>query len=411
MKRNAPENKKNEQICIDLKIAVTVLATFVLLFCCLIVMFIGLAIDNSDSGSGYVAGGDGGGGKNNNPSVNVSASPTISNKTGIVLPCVAKNGNVSFVSSNNMQNIDNISSEHAILVNLSNNTSVAEKKADIQIHPASMTKVMTLIVACESEKANATALLTITKEMFEKCHELDGSGLLTDTIGTVRTSDNESESLKSSDVVGKSITFEDALHLIAYQSDTVACLLVAEYIGGSEEAFVSLMNKKAQELGLDKTNFVNSTGLTEKGNEHNVTTCRQMASIMAYALNNETVKAILTTHGIYDGDTYKVNIYDYDSDGNAFPIDNYIPFYPYWYNYKNRLNKDPKAGKVTILGAKTGYEDIPTSCWVSYGVNESTKTEYICVTVGKGIDSSESGVNNATATADLRAIYKKYATE
>ena len=67
------------------------------------------------------------------------------------------------------------------------------------------------------------------------------------------------------------------------------------------------------------------------------------------------------------------------------------------------------AGSVTIRGGKTGYEDIPTSCFVTYGTSSNGKT-YVCVAIGKLIGSDGKNVNNSTNTADTRTIYKNYAS-
>ena len=86
-----------------------------------------------------------------------------------------------------------------------------------------------------------------------------------------------------------------------------------------------------------------------------------------------------------------------------------IPFFADWHNRAARLNGNVKAGKVTILGGKTGYEDIPTSCFVTYGVSSADGKTYICVIVGKTLGSSAPLVKNATGTEDMRTVYKNYA--
>ncbi len=391
-------NNKNQQaIHIDGKAAIAVIVTFALLMICLSVMFVGLAMDADDGGSIPVGvGGDGGGGNGG-----LSTTPVVvggvGEKTGMYLPSATPTG--TYLSSGNGVEIASVKSMHAALINVDTNTLVAGKGADTVIHPASMTKVMTLLVACENAK-DPTALLTVTQEMLDRRTELDGSGELVNNA-TVVDADGNTQTI---DIVGKSVTLEDALHLINYQSDTVACLLVAEHIAGSEAAFVELMNKKAQDIGLTNTKFVNSTGLTEKDRTHNTTTCREMAAIMACAMKNKAAGDIITAYEKYD--KYKADIYENGKSTNL-----YIPFYADWYTRGTRLDNNPWAGVVKIIGGKTGYEDISESCFITYGINDDTNTAYICVTVGKSIDSEKVGVNNAQSTADTRAIYKNYAKE
>ena len=399
MKNNDPKNTVENYI--NPKAAIAVLVTFILLVGCLVPMFVGLAMDTFGSDAELSDDGEKAPSKNKGTQSDTPVSVTSKpgEKTGMVLPSATASGSLLSSSAGSVQTIDNISSEYAVLVRLDNNTSVAEKGADTVIHPASMTKIMTLLVACENA-ADPNALLTVTQDMLDRRTELDGSGELVDSTSVV----DENSDVVKIDIVGKSVTVEDALHLINYRSDTVACLLIAEYVAGNEKAFVDMMNQRAKDLQLNNTKFVNCTGLTEKDKTHNTTTCREMAAIMACALKNEAAKDIITAYGKYQ--RYKADIYE-----NGKKMDCYIPFFAYWYNNETRLKNNPWAGYVKILGAKTGYEDISTACFVTYGIHDDTGTEYICVTVGKGIQSTGNGVNEATSTADTRAIYKKYATE
>ncbi len=392
---------QNQQIIhIDGRAAIAVIVTFALLLACLTVMFVGLAMDAGDSGSisaGGISGGGGGSSGGNSLAASVNGS-AVGAKTGIVLPCSTVEG--TYLSTGAGEQISGISSMHAALVNVNTNTLIAGKEADTVIHPASMTKVMTLLVACENAKEPA-ALLTVTQEMLDRRTELDGSGELVNNATAVDAEGNT----QNIDIVGKSVTLEDALHLINYQSDTVACLLVAEHIAGSEAAFVELMNQKAQALGLVSTKFVNSTGLTEKDKTHNTTTCREMAAIMACAIKNKAASDIITAYEKYD--KYKADIYE-----NGEKLDIYIPFYADWYTRSTRLNNNPWAGVVKIIGGKTGYEDISGSCFVTYGINDDTNIAYVCVTVGRSLDAgSDVYINNQTSTNDTRTIYRNYAKE
>ena len=160
---------------------------------------------------------------------------------------------------------DFILSNNTILVKVGKDslTSLVEKNSDERMFPASMTKVMTLIVACE-RVTDLSKKLTVDEDVAQFAYEQGGSGA----------------GLKA----GESYTVEDLLYLISYKSDTIASILIAEHVAGSQEAFVELMNKKATDIGLSGTHFANCTGLY---NENNYSTCRDIASIMVYALDNE----------------------------------------------------------------------------------------------------------------------------
>lgn len=312
--------------------------------------------------------------------------------TTLELPCSTPKKN--YKSTGAGATIGNeIASDYAALISLTSNTAVASKGADEVIHPASMTKVMTVLVACENAKAS-NALLTVKQEMLDRRKALDGSGELVENASVL----DPNGDVKKIPGLGKSITVEDALYLINYQSDTVACLMIAEYVAGSEAEFVKLMNQKAQEIGLTDTSFVNCTGLTEKDGRHNKTTCREMAAIMACAIQNEAARRVITST-----ERRLVTIYE---NGEKTPYR--LSFFADWEN--KRLGGDTTVGKVEILGGKTGYENIPSACLVTYAKNQSTGEEYVCVTVGAkdAVADSSTGINNPQAATDTKAVYKNY---
>ena len=328
--------------------------------------------DSNSSGSGNS------GGSNKKPKDTVEEKPKDIVSASISLPVSTPSG--SYLSSNTPgQSIsdDLISSNAAILVNVTDgNVAVAGKNYDTKIYPASMTKVMTLLVACENAK-EAGKLLTVTQEMIDYKEALKASGIMGFTAG-------------------EQISVEDALYLINYNSDTIACLLVAEYIAGSEAEFVKLMNAKATELGLTHTNFVNSTGLHD---DNHYTTCREMAAIMNCAMNNSVAKKIITS---YSGRRIPV----YENNEPSTTREDTITIYSGWYS--ERLKDDNTIGNgITVIGGKTGYEDIPTGCFVTVAKNSSGK-QFICVTVGR-VDSSQGSVSSTASTNDTKTIYTTYA--
>lgn len=272
---------------------------------------------------------------------------------------------------------DGIQSNNSILVELGNYESIAEKDADAKIYPASMTKVMTLLVVCENV-TSLTKKLVVTQEAIDYKREQGGSGLLVDS------------SLEDG------FTIEDLLYILAYDSDTIACLLLAKEVAGSEKAFVELMNQKAAELGLVNTHFTNSTGLH---NEEHYTTCREMAAIMAYALDNTLARRILLSREdkafiAYKGNTDEKVVTYYAS--------------PDWYQKEggSRFKGDINLSTVTVKGGKTGYTDEAGVCLVTYAESSSTGKCYINVIVGK---PKGSGVTESVSTKDVKFIYNTYA--
>lgn len=274
----------------------------------------------------------------------------------------------SYVSTkaNNVAIIDEeIESNNTILVELGSYTSIVEKGADVKIYPASMTKVMSLLVACE----NITSLkkvLKVSEEVALYAEKVEGSGV----------------GLK----VGEELSVEAMLYLTSYMSDTIAVLTLAEHIAGSEKAFVALMNNKARELGLTNTKFANCTGIHDP---NNYTTCREMAAIMAYALENSLCKKLLTS---YEGYPISTNIHDS------------LVIYSGWYS--QRFSDNPRLKTVTVMGGKTGYTDESGMCLVSYAESRSTGKAYINVIIGK---PKGNGLTAAKSTADVKTIYNSFA--
>jgi D-alanyl-D-alanine carboxypeptidase (penicillin-binding protein 5/6) len=142
-----------------------------------------------------------------------------------------------------------------------------------------MTKVMTLIVIAENLKSAAELdkVLTIEHERGSN----SGYGFN----------------------VGEKLTVKDLIYAAILQSDGVACLTLADYIAGSEANFVKLMNEKAAELGIgDTTLFQNCTGLHH---QYHYSTCRDIAIMMAYAMQNPLCTSVLTSLKYVPSDNFR----------------------------------------------------------------------------------------------------------
>ena len=307
--------------------------------------------------------------------------------TSLGLPVKTPSKNYVSTNAGTVKEIKGISSGAAILVDTNGNVTVAAKNADTRVHPASMAKLMTLIVACENiTKANA--LLTVEQWMIDYMVREEGSGI--------------------SYSAGQQISVEDALYLISYKSDTVACLLIAQYVAGSEESFVAMMNAKANDIGLRDTHFANTTGLyDDKTNgsngvakDYTYTTCRDMAAIMNCAINNSAVRTIITS---YSGRHIKIYVNDRYSHTLAEPV------FTRWFSI--RFGDTPTIDGTTMkaIAGKTGGEDIPSSCFVTVAKDTKTNAQYICVTIGRIEQNDGVYISEATSTADTEYIYKNYA--
>ena len=281
----------------------------------------------------------------------------------------------SYLLSENGAAIDGspLSADYAILVSLSDYSVVASLDADARIYPASMTKIMTLIVACEEIK-DASVMLTVTDKILEYCRKSDATVLAMDPFDR--------------------FTATDMLYAVGVESAADACLALADHIAGSESSFVALMNAKAHSLGLTKTNFANCTGLD---NAENYSTAREMATILAYALDNPFCRDILSTNS-----RTALGSYD-DDEGNEKTYNRYLQN-TLWSRlsgagYEKKLPASLSCG-MTLLGAKTGYTDEGGYCLASFLEGSDGKV-YITVTA--------KGEKAGTSITDMEDILKKHA--
>jgi D-alanyl-D-alanine carboxypeptidase (penicillin-binding protein 5/6) len=144
------------------------------------------------------------------------------------------------------QNTDvlSLSTPSAVLMEATTGTIIYEKNAHEKMRPASITKIMTLILifeALESGSISKEDVVTVS----EHAAGMGGSQVFLEQ--------------------GEEQTVNDLLKCISIASANDACVAMAEYIGGTEEAFVQKMNEKAQSLGMNDTTFVNSCGLEAEG--------------------------------------------------------------------------------------------------------------------------------------------------
>ena len=260
-------------------------------------------------------------------------------------------------------------SKYVALVDCSKKQVIASHYAETKMNPASMTKVMTLIVVAENlpERDSLDVLLTVSDDTFDAMTEAGSSGV----------------GMKA----GDKLTVESMMYALMLKSDGMAALELANYIAGSEEAFVELMNSKAEEMGLQNTHFVNPTGLHD---DDHYSTCRDIASIMNYAMSMSLCREIMTTASF--------NAPVSDADGFSFT----------YYLYNNLLEtKQNELGAgnfhpdgFEVVAGKTGFTDEAGTCLVTYAEREDGSA-YICVTAGaKSYNES---------IADYIYIYENYA--
>lgn len=255
---------------------------------------------------------------------------------------------------------DEVDSTNVIFIDLASGDILAERDCKAVINPASMTKVLTVLVAAEHvDKLDDTFTMTVDITDYSYSNDCSSVGF----------------------AVGETVTVQDLFYGTVLPSGADAAMALAIYVAGSHEAFVELMNDKAEELGLSATaHFTNCVGLYDT--EHHCTVY-DMAMIMEAAMDNALCREVLNAH------TYTTSETEEHPEG--ITISNW---------FLRRIEDKDTGGEVVC--AKTGYVLQSDSCAVSYGVDRSGR-EYVCATTG--------AYSSWRCIYDHVALYKKYAQE
>lgn len=243
------------------------------------------------------------------------------------------------VTENTVTLTDEITSQYAVVVDLQTDTIIAQKEADALISPASMTKVLTLLVGAERVADRLDDTFTMTIDITDYCYVNDCS-----VVGLE---------------IGETVTVRELLYGTILPSGADASLGLATYVTGSHEAFVELMNEKLEELGLsDTAHFTNCVGLYDADHKCTIT---DMALILKAAMENDLCREVL-----------KARTYD-----TAPTADH--PAGQTLSNWFLRRIEDRDNGGLEIVAGKTGYVVQSGSCAVSCG-EDSQGNRYIVAT-------------------------------
>jgi len=241
-----------------------------------------------------------------------------------------------------------------MLLEPNTNTIIAESNADGFVEPASMTKVMTAYVVADQIKND---LISIDDKVLisEKAWKMGGSKMFIE--------------------VGKRVSILDLLKGIIIQSGNDAAVAIAEYVGGTEDGFVDLMNSYAGSLGMTSTNFTNSTGLPS---DQHLTSAKDLA--------------ILTSNFI-----------------TKFP-DIYILFNEKEFEYGgitgNKYNRNKLLWRdETADGVKTGYTSSAGYCLIG----SAKRSNMRLITVVAGSDSANNSFSDTQRL--LEYGFRFYATQ
>lgn len=233
-----------------------------------------------------------------------------------------------------------VAAKNYYVIDFASGKVLAEKNPDVQVEPASITKIMTSYVVYKELEADRLSMDDIV-DISEKAWRMGGSRMYLE--------------------VNTSVSVHDLLKGLIIQSGNDASVALAEHIAGTEDAFVQLMNQYAAELGMQNTHFVNSTGWPDK---KHLTTARDIAKLSV------AIIAEFPEHYAW----YAEKEYTYNNIKQ--------------YNRNKLLWRDE-----SVDGMKTGHTESAGFCLVA----SATRSDMRVISVVLGTDSKKARANVSQA--------------
>ncbi len=257
---------------------------------------------------------------------------------------------------------DSIISQYGVVIDVEDGVILAQKEAQERMNPASMTKILTVLVAAEHiSQKELDETVTITIDITDYCYingcSVTGYGL------------------------GETVTVRDLFYGTILPSGADSALALAIYVAGSHEAFVDMMNEKLAQMGMaDTTHVTNCVGLY---NEEHYSTVYDMARILKTAVDDPFCRDVLSEH-IY--------------------TTSYTEQHPEGLRVSNKFlrNIEDLDTHGEVLCAKTGFVNQAGSCAASYCLGNDGR-EYLCVTAGS--------TSSKNCIADQAQLYRTFIPE
>lgn len=263
---------------------------------------------------------------------------------------------IIFVFSINVKALE-IDSNYAILYDLNENEIIYSKNENNKISVASLTKIMTSIIAIE-KIGDLSEKVMVPYGTHYSLKEQNAA-----TVGFIE---------------GSYVTYNDLIHGALLPSGADATRALAILISGSETKFASLMNEKAKKIGMINTNFVNSSGLDIDGH---YSTVQDILILLKYALKNDKFKKI------YESKSYITS-------DKSIQMESTITKY----------EKKTKIDLSFIKGSKTGYTDKAGLCLAS--LINLNGNQFLSVTAGAKVDGNPYHITDANKVYNyLKANY------
>lgn len=261
-----------------------------------------------------------------------------------------------------------ISAETAALVDVASGRILAEKQGNKRMRIASLTKIMTAIVALE--EGSSQDIVTTPPSAYGK----EGSSIY----------------LKR----GEKMKMEDMLYGLMLRSGNDAAVAIAEHVGGSVDGFARMMNEKAQYIGMRSSHFTNPHGLDDSDNHYS--TANDMALLTAYALRNPEFKKIVSTQVKYipwEGEQWDRKLLNKNKMLRLYEGADGVKT-GYTKIAKRCLSSSATRGgqqlAIVVLNAPQDWND--SMSWMDYGFANYPQTELIKEKARLGEEKQENGV-------------------
>ncbi len=255
---------------------------------------------------------------------------------------------------------ENLYSTNAYMIRLRDGEVIFDQGGSDEVRIASLTKMMTVLVAIE-KLPNLEEKMQVTSAMIDPAY-LRGASLAGFKPGEI-------------------VSIKDLMYGAILPSGAEGCTALANRVAGSEEAFIEMMNQKAEELSLEHTHFANCTGLDDEGH---YSTCKDMAKLLEAALENQTFRTIITTHEYTTSET--------SEHPQGLTLKSTL--------FQTLINSTLPNG-VVVEGGKTGHTDEALNCLASVAMAENGD-EYVLVTA-----HAESTTDSHPNIADAVTLYSQ----
>lgn len=234
-----------------------------------------------------------------------------------------------------------------VLLDFNTGEVIAEQNADVQVEPASLTKIMTVYSVADGLRKGLIKLED-RPVVSEHAWKQEGSRMFIE--------------------VGKDVSVDELLHGDIIQSGNDASVALAEHLSGTEDVFATVMNEHAKQLGMNSSSFANSTGLPNPGT---YTTARDMATLARAVIHEfpEIYKLFSIPEYTYNGITQ--------------------------HNRNGLLGKDP-----TVDGMKTGFTDAAGYCLVASAKRDGMRL--VSVVMGAASDGARTQASQALLNYGFR---------